>query len=116
MDTTVCTSIDDTLTTIKAQIKNLIEIIDKANYGLNVIDDVASKTDLLALNASIEAARAGVAGKGFSVVADEVSKLSEKTQSSIEEISTIIHKIKIEVMNIQKEICTGEEILKNIKK
>lgn len=71
-------------------IKKLGEKASSANAILSVIEDIADQTNLLALNAAILAAQAGEEGKGFSVVADEIKELAQKTRNSIKEISEII--------------------------
>jgi methyl-accepting chemotaxis protein len=85
--------------------------LDKIEKMIHVIRDISTKTDLLALNASIEAARAGQAGKGFAVVADEVARLSEKSQDSTLDIEVTFGSLKDRIDLLAKTLDTCSKML-----
>ncbi|WP_375750714.1 methyl-accepting chemotaxis protein [Vibrio sp. HN007] len=107
--------LSDSISNANLTIETLAEDSDNIASVLDVIRNIAEQTNLLALNAAIEAARAGEQGRGFAVVADEVRSLASKTQQSTEEIQQMIDKLQSGVQNAVNSIKDGaDRVQKNV--
>ena len=108
---------------IQNDVSNTGEMIDILGHKsrqigqiVEVITNIAGQTNLLALNAAIEAARAGEQGRGFAVVADEVRKLAEQSQTAAKEIAKIIGDIQCEITQaVQAMDKSGKEVTEGVR-
>ena len=106
-------AVNDTVIQAAEQIRNLKEKSSEISGSADLIAEVADQTNLLALNAAIEAARAGEHGKGFAVVADEVRKLAERTGQTTSQITKMINDIQKE---IEQAVNNMQETLPQVEK
>ena len=105
--------VNDVATELESNMQTLGQQAESIGSVMSVISDIADQTNLLALNAAIEAARAGEAGRGFAVVADEVRKLAEKTMGATSEVGSSITGIQTSTANnIQRVSDAAEGVVK----
>ncbi len=99
--------IRDTVSETARKVKRLAEASQEISKIVAVVSQIASRTNLLALNASIQAARAGEAGRGFAVVADEVRQLADRAAKSLKEIEQIVVQIQSETGSVMTAMEEG---------
>ena len=99
---------------IRKVFSELISSVEAINKMVGVVRDLSGKTDLLALNASIEAARAGQEGRGFAIVAHEVARLAEKSQESIGKVELASDSLQEKVHLLSERLDDIQKLLNKI--
>jgi methyl-accepting chemotaxis protein len=112
--TNVCLSAEKDVATSITYINDLVEYSKKINDIVNSISDLSEQTNILSINAAIEAARSGHVGKGFAVVAGEIRSLASKSGSSAEKINEIMTTMISKIVNIQNQETKVSRGLKEI--
>lgn len=110
---TTIDSLDSVFETFSVTIESLTEANKEISDLVKVNDHISIQTNLLSLNAKVEAARAGDAGKGFSIVADEVKKLAASSKHTTQEIGTMISKISNMTENAKLQSAKSNELIDN---
>ncbi|TAF06857.1 MAG: methyl-accepting chemotaxis protein, partial [Nostocales cyanobacterium] len=101
--------IRETVAETTRKVKRLAESSQEINSIVALVSQIASRTNLLALNASIEAVRAGEAGRGFAIVADEVRQLADKSAKSLKDIEQIVMQIQSETSSVMTAMEEGTQ-------
>lgn len=108
--------IRETVAETTRKVKRLAESSQEINSIIALVSQIASRTNLLALNASIEAVRAGEAGRGFAIVADEVRQLADKSAKSLKDIEQIVMQIQSETSSVMTAMEEGtQQVIKGTK-
>lgn len=107
--TTDLNEVDNKITETQSYMKKLKESADSIHTLTELIDDISSKLDIISINTSIEAARAGAAGKGFEVLAKEIRKLSGQSQNTVSSVHNIINEVITNTESVENALSSSRD-------